>query len=232
MRLRLLRGIMDSSTTLLRKKTPMTPPPELAPDSRAVSQIIIDMGDNEEDDPTFEDVIQFVDALAPETLRLLDDELHSEHAARVHHLVTNLVYDDRSSHHVREAKLREYLILIDDDDRADLDMNLALIEGLHCMELLEQHKDMTTGGAEHVQRCKALIKVARAAVQIEDERGIRVHDQEGVVFLTEPRLIRLVITDADRADQIAAFISERKDLHADVISEFLATTPPLSRGTL
>lgn len=220
---------MDSRNVLLRKKTTM---PNTGPNSHDVSQIIIDMGDNEEDDPTFENVKKFIDALAPETLTLLDRELHGPHADRVHNLVTELVYEDRSSHHVREAKLREYLILIEDQDREDLDMNLALIEGLHCLVLLEQHKDMTQGDSDHIKRCKALIIVTREAVKLKEERGLRVHDQDGVVFLKEPPLIHLVMDNPDRARQIAEFIHERGDLHAEVISKYLDITPPLSRGSL
>lgn len=232
MRLRLLRGIIDKSPALLsRKFTTMTSPDQL-PSPHAVSQTIVSMGDNEEDDPTAEEVFKFVDRLAPETLGLLENELRMKHGERVHHLVTDLVYNDKTSYHVREAKLREYLILIEDADREDFDMNLALIEGLHCMPLLEQHDDMTQGDASHVKRCKALITVARAAVSIEEERGLRVHDQEGVVFLTEPSLIHLVLDNPDRAQQIAEFIIERQDLHTDAISELINTTPPLAPGTL
>jgi hypothetical protein len=224
--------MIDKSPALLsRKFTTMTSPDQL-PSSHAVSQTIVSMGDNEEDDPTAEEVFKFVDGLAPETLGLLENELRMKHAERVHNLVTDLVYNDKTSHHVREAKLREYLILIEDTDREDLDMNLALIEGLHCMPLLEQHPDMTQGDANHINRCKALITVARAAVSLEDERGLRVHDQEGVVFLTEPALIHLVLDNPDRAQQIAEFVTTRRDLHPDAISELIHTTPPLAPGTL
>lgn len=214
---------------LLNRKSAM---PNTLPDSHAVSQIIVDMGSNEEDDPTHEEVHKFVDALAPETLSLLDAELHGQHADRVQNLVTTLVYEDRTSHRAREAKLREYLILIDDEDREDLDMNLALIEGLHCLTALEQYKDMTKGGDEHIKRCKALVTVTRAAVEIKEERGLRVHDQIGVVFLTDPPLIHLVLDHPDRARQIAQYINERQDLHADAIQSYLETTPPLAPGKL
>jgi len=232
MRLRLLRGMIDNSHSLLKRKPTAMTPPHLMPSSRAVSQIIVDMGDNEEDDPTAENVFKFIDGLAPDTLTLLDHELHSAHADRVHHLVTDLVYNDKTSKHVREAKLREYLILIDDEDRTDLDMNLALIEGLHCMPLLEQHDDMTKASQEHLDRCRALIIVTRAAVEIKEERGVRVHDQIGVVFLTEPHLIKLVLANTSRARQIAEFIASRRELHAEVIANMLENTPPLAPGTL
>lgn len=231
MRLRLLRGMIDQSPTMLsRKFTAMTS--DKLPSPHAVSQTIVSMGDNEEDDPKAEEVFEFIDGLSPETLGLLENELRMKHAERVHNLVTDLVYYDKTSPHVREAKLREYLILIEDTDREDLDMNLALIEGLHCMPLLEQHPDMTQGDSQHVKRCKALITVARAAVSLEDERGLRVHDQEGVVFLTEPALIHLVLDNPDRAQQIAEFVTSRHDLHPDAISELIHTTPPLAPGTL
>lgn len=232
MRLGLLRGMIDKSPAVLSRKFLAMTSPDQAPSSHAVSQTIASMGGNEEDDPKAEEVFEFVDSLSPETLGLLENELRMKHAERVHNLVTDLVYYDKSSHHVREAKLREYLILIEDTEREDLDMNLALIEGLHCMPLLEQHPDMTQGDAQHIQRCKALITVARAAVAIEEERGLRVHDQEGVVFLTEPALIHLVLDNPDRAQQIADFITDRKDLHPNAISELLSTTPPLAPGTL
>jgi hypothetical protein len=221
--------MIDSSNALLRKKSVM---PNTLPSPHAVSQIIVDMGTKEVDDPQHEDLHKFVNALSPETLALLDTELHSPHAERVQRLVTTLVYEDRTSHQTRVAKLREYLILIDDEDREDLDMNLALIEGLHCMTTLAQYKDMTTGGEEHIKLCKALIRVARAAVEVKEERGLRVHDQIGVVFLTDPPLIHLVMDRTDRSRQIARFINERQDLHADNISKYLAVTPPLSNGSL
>lgn len=232
-RLVLLRGMIDNSPTLLRRKTTMMTTPHLSPPSpHAVSQVIVSMGDNEEDDPTAEEVFKFIDGLAAETLALLDHELRSDHAERVHRLVTDLVYNDKTSFHVREAKLREYLILIDDVDREDLDMNLALIEGLHCMELLEQHPDMTIASKEHVERCRAMVIVARAAVGVEEERGLRVHDQEGVVFITDPPLIKLVLANPGRARQIAEFIDSRNELHAELIANLLETTPPLAPGTL
>lgn len=232
MRLGLLRGMIDRTPAVLSRKFLSMTSHDASPSSHAVSQTIVSMGRNEEDDPTAAEVFEFVDGLSPETLRLLENELRMKHAERVHSLVTDLVYNDKTSHHVREAKLREYLILIDDNDREDLDMNLALIEGLHCMPLLEQHPDMTQGDAAHVNLCKAMIKVARAAVSLEDERGIRVHDQEGVVFLTEPALIRLIIEHPDRAEQIAEFITSRHELHPEAIAELIHTTPPLAPGTL
>ena len=190
------------------------------------------MGDNEEDDPTLEDVHDLIDTLSPGTLALLGSELEGTGSRRVHRVVTDLIYDSRTAPHVREAKLREYLFLIDHSANEDVDLNLALIEGLHCVELLEQHRDMSQGDDEHRLKCKALIKVTRAAVALPEERGVRVHDQEGVVFLTEPHLIKLVLRHPDRAEQIADFISERRDLHADVIEGMLENTPPLAPGTL
>lgn len=232
MRLGVLHGIIDNSDASLRRKTSMMTSSNTAPSSKAVSETIVSMGINEEDDPTNAEVFKFVDELAPETLSLLEAELGRIHGDRVQHLVTTLVYGDRTSHHVREAKLREYLILIDDEEREDLNMNLALIEGLHCMELLEQHDDMSAGSVEHLAQAKGLIKVARAAVAIEDERGRRVHDQEGIVFLTEPHVIRIVMQNPERADQIADFITERQEIQHEAIAEMLTATPPLAPGTL
>lgn len=208
----------------------MTAPP-LQPTPQSVTQRIAELG-VDQDDATATSVKEFVDTLSPESLSLLSSQLNGDEAKHAHDLIMELVYDDRSPARVRETKLREYFVLIDDNERDDVSMNLALVEGLHCIKLLEQRKDMTSGDSEHIQRCKSLIKIGRSVVRLKEERGLTIHDQIGVVFLTDPHVVHLAMDQADRADQIAAFINERQELNLESIQTMLETIPPLSPGTL
>lgn len=204
-------------------------------DAESVAQRIIDMGVpgvSEDEDAHYEGVREFLRGLHPETVALLSEELSAEGGEHIHAAVIDLVYFQHASMRAREARLRELMLLIDRDERADPDANLALVEGLHCIGLLEQRPDMTRGDERHIAVCKALVKVAREAAGIEDERGHRVHVQEGVAFVTDPHLTRIVMDHPERAEEIAAFVRDRRSLDWQAIAAALDVTPPLRPGTL
>lgn len=132
-----------------------------------------------------------------------------------------------------EDLLREILFFYPLIRELDQVMLKLFINGLRHIEYFQGVTNMATLTGRHLETALAFIKVTSALnLYLQDEGLEHVWTSAPYTYITDKELHTLIISYPDKADELAAYIAERRDGSPESLRKYVETTAGLRTGAL